>query len=88
MQPHLSIINFKGEMNMEKLLELLKKNYPSIDFSKETSLITGGILDSVEVISIITELEDAFDISISMEYIKPENFDSAEAMWNMIEDLI
>lgn len=72
---------------MEKLLDLLNKNYPAIDFINETGLVTGGILDSVEVISIITEIEDAFDISISMEYIKPENFDSAEAMWNMIEEL-
>lgn len=72
---------------MEKLLDLLNKNYPAIDFINETALVTGGILDSVEVISIITEIEDAFDISISMEYIKPENFNSAEAMWNMIEEL-
>ncbi len=72
---------------MEILLDLLSVNYPAIDFANERSLISGGILDSVEVISIITELEDAFDISISMEYIKPENFDSLEAMWKMIEEL-
>lgn len=72
---------------MEKLLKLLNESYPAIDFTKEKELISGGILDSVEVISIITEIEDTFDITISMEYIKHENFDSAEAMWKMIEEL-
>lgn len=72
---------------MEKLLKLLSENYPAINFANEKSLISSGVLDSVEVISIITELEDVFDISISMEYIKPENFDSVEAMWKMIKEL-
>lgn len=89
MHRHLSIINFnKGEFfGMEKLLKVLCENYPTIDFKNEKALVTGGILDSVEVVSIIAEIEDTFDISISMEYIKPENFDSVEAMWKMIEEL-
>ena len=54
---------------MEKLLRILRGNYPAIDFENEKNLVSSGLLDSVEVVSIISELEDAFDISISMEYI-------------------
>lgn len=72
---------------MEELLELLSAGYPSVNFEEEKQLVTNGILDSVDVVSIISEIEDAFDVTISMEYINPTNFDSMEAMWAMIEEL-
>lgn len=72
---------------MEKLLKILNELYPEIDFEKETNLIDDGILDSAEVVTLISELEDAFDISVSMEYIQPKYFQSAEAMLEMIEEL-
>ncbi len=72
---------------MEKLLKILNELYPEIDFEKEKKLIDDGILDSAEVVTLISELEDAFDISVSMEYIQPKYFQSAEAMLEMIEEL-
>jgi len=72
---------------MKELLLLLKEEHPGIDFETEKKLVTGGILDSVEIVSLIGEIEDTFNITITMEYIKPENFDSASAMWAMIEEL-
>lgn len=72
---------------MEKLLEMLQIKYPDIDFNKEVKLIDDGILDSVEVVEIISELEDLFDISVSMEYIQPKYFQSVAAMWEMVEEL-
>ncbi len=72
---------------MEKLLEMLQKKYPDIDFEKETKLIDDGILDSVEVVEIISELEDMFDISVTMEYIQPKYFQSVLSMWEMVEEL-
>lgn len=72
---------------MEKLLEVLSELYPEINFEEETNLIDDGILDSAEVVTLISELEDAFDISVSMEYIQPKYFQSAEAMLEMIEEL-
>lgn len=72
---------------MEELLDLLKENYPDIDFETEKQLMEDGILDSVAVVELISLLEDAFDISVGMEYIEPKNFESAEAMWAMIEEL-
>ena len=81
-------INFKKEnIFMEKLLDLLKSNFPSVDFEGCSTLVTGGFLDSVDIVSLVSEIEVAFDISISMEYIAPENFDSVEKIWAMIQEL-
>lgn len=72
---------------MEQIIGMLKQNYPLIDFEAETQLMTKGLLDSLAVVDIIANLEEMFDISITMEYIQPANFESAEAMWNMVEEL-
>ena len=72
---------------MERILEMLKREFPLIDFDQEKHLMTDGILDSLAVVSIIANLEEMFDISVTMEYIQPENFESVEAMWAMVEEL-
>ena len=72
---------------MEELKKMLEEKWPNIDFDKEKKLIDDEILDSVEVVDLIGELEEMFDISVSMEYIQPENFQSVEAMWAMIQEL-
>lgn len=72
---------------MEQLKEMLASKYPNIDFDTEKNLVSGGILDSIEVVSIISEIEDMFDVSVTMEYIQPVYFESVEAMWGMIEEL-
>ena len=56
---------------MEKLLKLLNSLYPEIDFTKEKHLMEDRVLDSAAVVSIISEIEDEFDVSVSMEYIQP-----------------
>ena len=72
---------------MEQILEMLKRNHPYIDFENEKQLMTRGLLDSLAVVGIIAELEEMFDISVTMEYIQPDNFESVEAMWNMVLEL-
>ncbi len=72
---------------MEQLKQLLKEKYPSIDFDAQKHLVSDGILDSIEVVAIISEIEEMFDISVTMEYIQPTYFESVEAMWEMIEEL-
>lgn len=72
---------------MEKILEMLRRRHPLIDFVNETELVSRGLLDSLAVIGIIAELEQMFDISVTMEYIQPDNFESIEAMWNMVQEL-
>lgn len=73
---------------MEELRNLLKEKYPNIDFNSEKNLVSDGILDSIEVVSIIAEIEELFDIEISMEYIQPMYFESIESMWGMVEEII
>lgn len=72
---------------MEELKSMLKEKYPNIDFDNEKQLVSDGILDSLEVVNIISEIEDLFDVSVTMEYIQPDYFESVEAMWEMIEEI-
>lgn len=72
---------------MDQLLALLKEKHPNIDFENDKQLVSGGALDSMEVVTIISEIEDEFDISVTMEYIQPAYFESVETMWEMIEEL-
>lgn len=72
---------------MEKLLEILKGIRPDVDFENETALIDDSILDSFDVVSIISELDDAFDVQIRITELDPDNFNSAEAIWNLVQHL-
>ena len=72
---------------MEQLMQILNSNFPHIDFEKEKNLMSDGILDSMAVVTLIAEIEAAFDVAVTMEYIQPSYFESAETMWEMIEEL-
>lgn len=72
---------------MEKLMEILMEMDDSIDWENETALIDDRILDSFGVISLISELEEQFDIEIEASEIIPQNLNSADAMWKMIQRL-
>ena len=72
---------------MDELLELLEDIKPTVDFRTCTGLIDDGYLDSFDILSIVSELNDAFGIEISPVDIMPENFNSAQALWNMVERL-
>ena len=72
---------------MDELLELLEAIKPTVDFRTCTGLIDDGYLDSFDILSIVSELNDAFGIEISPVDIVPENFNSAQALWNMVERL-
>lgn len=72
---------------MEKLIEILEEIQPDADYRKCNSLIDDEILDSFAVLSVIGEIEDEFGVSVTPAEIVPENFNSAEAIWKMIERL-
>ena len=72
---------------MEKLLEILKTYNSSITADLDKKLVTDGIIDSVDIVSLIGEIEDEFDISIPMEDIVEDNFDSLSALWTMVKRL-
>ena len=72
---------------MDKIVEILSSIKSGVDFANEEEIVTGGILDSIDVTEFITALEEEFDIEIGMEYMENENFDSVEAIWDMVEEL-
>ena len=72
---------------MDELLEILKEAKPEVDFANEKKLIDGGILDSFDVVQLVMKLNEEFDIEIGAEEIVPENFNSAESLWAMIQRL-
>lgn len=72
---------------MERLLEILSTIRPDVDFINEQNLIEDGVLDSLDIVSIISELMDEYDIAIKVSELSPENFNSLEAISKMIERL-
>lgn len=72
---------------MDELLEILEEIKPTVDFTDCTTLIDEGYLDSFDILSIVSELNDAFGIEISPVDIVPENFNSVAALWAMVERL-
>ena len=69
---------------MEALLEILQELHPEVDFTTCDTLVDDKILDSFDIISIITEINSEFDVAIPAEEIIPENFNSAEALYDLI----
>ncbi len=72
---------------MNELMEILQELRPDVDFEKETALVTDGVLDSFDIVALVGELNDAFDIEIKPNNLVPENFNSAKAMYALIEEL-
>ena len=72
---------------MEQLMEILKGARPDVDFENEKALIDANVLDSFDIIAIVGEISDAFDVEIDVADLEPENFNSADAMWALIESL-
>ena len=72
---------------MEELLEILEEIRPNVDFENETALVDNQILSSFDILSIISEISEEFDIEVTPAQIIPANFNSAKAMWEMIQRL-
>ena len=69
---------------MEELLKLLSEVRPDVDFQKEKKLIDDEILDSFDIIAIVNEIDEAFGIEIDMDDLEPENFNTVEAIYELI----
>lgn len=72
---------------MNELITLLEENFPNIDFENEKALVDNGAIDSLSMVIIVALIEDNFGVSVTMEYLQPEYFQSVETMWEMIEEL-
>lgn len=72
---------------MEKLIEILASLHPDVDFENNDSLVDDGILDSLDIVTLVTEINAEFDVTIPAEEIVPENFNSAAALMELISRL-
>lgn len=72
---------------MNELLTILRELHPDIDFETATGLVENSVLTSLDIVTIVTEVADRLDVNIPAEEILPENFDSAAALWQLIQRL-
>ena len=72
---------------MNELLEILEDLKPDADFEGRTDLVTGGVLKSFDIMMLITEIGDTFDVDIPVEKVVPENFESIERILSLIDSL-
>lgn len=72
---------------MDELLNLLSENCPDIGFETETSLVDDGVLTSLDLVMLVGELNDVYDIEITADDLLPENFNSADAIFALVQRL-
>ncbi len=72
---------------MDRLLEILEEILPGEDIENCDTLVDDNILDSFAIISLVAELEEEYDITNSPAELVPENFNSAEALWERVQRL-
>nr|WP_296473669.1 phosphopantetheine-binding protein [uncultured Acetatifactor sp.] len=72
---------------MEELMEILNDLHPDVDFETEERLVDDKILDSFDIVSLIAEINEAYDIAITAKDILPENFNSAKSLYALIQKL-
>ena len=73
---------------MEALLNILTELHPEVDFESETGLIDNKILDSFDIVTIVAEIDSEYDVQIPAVELTPENFNSAKALYALVERLM
>ena len=72
---------------MQKIIEILSDMKPGVDFAEQYNMIEDGILTSMDVLMLVSELEEEFDVEIGLKEVIPANFCSAEAIFNLVQRL-
>ena len=70
---------------MDELMKIFTETCPGIDFEHETALIDDGILESLDIVTIVSEIMDVFGVELNVDDLLPENFNSVQAIWELIE---
>ena len=69
----------------EQIIEILTEICPGVDFEQETALIDDGLIDSLDIVAVVTDLMDTFDVQLGVDDLTPENFNSVDAICQLIE---
>ena len=72
---------------MEKIIDILRRINSCVDYSSEKHLISNGAIESIDIVMIIAELEENFNIEIPFEYINKANFESADSILKMVNEI-
>lgn len=72
---------------MEELYKILTELRPDINFEENRTLIDDGILDSFDIVALVGEIGETFDVQVGVEDLIPENFNTVEAIWKLINRL-
>ena len=72
---------------MEKIIEIIKGLKPGVEVNENTRLLDDHVIDSLAMISLVSELDDEFDVEISAKDIVPENFATVGEIQSLIERL-
>jgi len=73
---------------MDKIIEILSDLKSGVDFASAEGIVTNKIIDSIDIATLISTIEEEFDVEIGMEYMDNKNFDSAAAIWEMVQELM
>lgn len=77
-----------GGNKMEDFIAMLKRVKLNVDFENEETLVDDGLLESLDIISIISEIADVYGVVIPSDEIIPDNFNSAQALYELVQDLM
>ena len=69
----------------DKLLQILEEDCPGVDFAEETALVDDGVIESLDLVTIVADIMDAFGIELTVDDLLPENFNTVDGMLNLIE---
>ena len=69
---------------MDELIRIMSEVKPDVDFETATTLIDDDLIDSLDIIAIVSEVNDTFDVEINVDDLLPENFNSAAALWDLV----
>lgn len=72
----------------EQIIAILENMKPGVDFEKQTRMIEDHVLESMEILQLVSDLSDEFDIEITVMHIKPEHFQSVEAICDLVEQIM
>ena len=72
---------------MDKIIAILNELKSGVDFASAEGIVTNKLIDSIDIGMLISSIEEEFDIEIGMEYMDNENFDTVDAIWNMVQEI-
>ncbi len=72
---------------MDKIIAILSGLKSGVDFATAEGIVTNKIIDSIDIATMISSIEEEFDIEIGMEYMENKNFDTVAAIWKMVQEI-